>query len=126
MEATSQPLSDASVVPDRAERRAKLLSTLIRWDIVLLTYIAVILIPRPDGIALRSWQLLAIFIATIIGLIAQPLPGGAMVLIGVLVIALVGVMPIKDALAGYADPVVWMVLAAFFMSRGMIKTGLGR
>ena len=102
------------------------MSTLIRWDIVLLTYIAVLLVPRPDGIALRSWQLLAIFIATIIGLIVQPLAGGAMVLIGVLVIALAGVMPIKDALAGYADPVVWMVLAAFFMSRGMIKTGLGR
>jgi DASS family divalent anion:Na+ symporter len=49
-----------------------------------------------------------------------------MVLIGVLAIALAGVMPIKEALAGYADPVVWMVLAAFFMSRGMIKTGLGR
>ena len=126
MEAVSQPLVDDSPVAGRAERRAKLLSTLIRWDIVLLTYIAIILIPRPDGIALRSWQLLAIFVATIIGLIVQPLPGGAMVLIGVLAIALAGVMPIRDALAGYADPVVWMVLAAFFMSRGMIKTGLGR
>lgn len=126
MKAASQQLDGASPGSNREESRAKLLSTLIRWDIVLLIYITVLLIPRPDGIALRSWQLLAIFIATIIGLIVQPLAGGAMVLIGVLVIALVGVMPIKDALAGYADPVVWMVLAAFFMSRGMIKTGLGR
>ena len=126
MEAVSLTLTDNSTAPDRAEQRAKLLSTLIRWDIVLLTYIAIILIPRPDGIALRSWHLLAIFVATIIGLIAQPLPGGAMVLIGVLAIVLAGVMPIKNALTGYADPVVWMVLAAFFMSRGMIKTGLGR
>ena len=31
-----------------------------------------------------------------------------------------------DALKGYADPVVWLVLAAFFLSCGMIKTGLGR
>ena len=93
------------------------MSTLIRWDIVLVIYITVLLVPRPDGIALKSWQLLAIFIATIIGLIVQPIAGGAMVLIGVLAIALGGVMPIRDALAGYADPVVWMVLAAFFMSR---------
>ena len=112
-------------MPDRAEK-ARLLSTLIRWDIVLVIYITVLLLPWPDGIALKSWQLLAIFIATIIGLIVQPIAGGAMVLIGVLAIALGGVMPIRDALAGYADPVVWMVLAAFFMSRGMIKTGLGR
>ena len=126
MNAASQSLDEASVAPDRAERRARLLSTLLRWDIVLAIYITVLLVPRPDGISLRSWQLLAIFVATIIGLIVQPLAGGAMVLIGVLAIVLAGVMPIKDALAGYADPVVWMVLAAFFMSRGMIKTGLGR
>src|SRR4029078_4158787 len=36
------------------------------------------------------------------------------------------VMTINEALTGYADPVVWLVLAAFFISRGMIKTGLGR
>jgi DASS family divalent anion:Na+ symporter len=35
-------------------------------------------------------------------------------------------MRINDVLTGYADPVVWLVLAAFFISRGMIKTGLGR
>ena len=31
-----------------------------------------------------------------------------------------------ECLAGYADPIVWLVLAAFFISRAMIKTGLGR
>ena len=49
-----------------------------------------------------------------------------MVLIGVAALALTGTLPTEEALAGYADPIVWLVLAAFFMSRGMIKTGLGR
>jgi len=53
-------------------------------------------------------------------------PGGAMVLIGVSAIAVTGTLPVEQALGGYADPIVWMVLAAFFISRGMIKTGLGR
>jgi DASS family divalent anion:Na+ symporter len=35
-------------------------------------------------------------------------------------------MSIEESLIGYADPVVWLVLGAFFISRGMIKTGLGR
>jgi divalent anion:Na+ symporter, DASS family len=34
-------------------------------------------------------------------------------------------VPIEKALSGYADKFVWMVLAAFFISRAMIKTGLG-
>jgi divalent anion:Na+ symporter, DASS family len=37
-----------------------------------------------------------------------------------------GVMPVEQALVGYADPIVWLVLAAFFIARGMVKTGLGR
>ncbi len=49
-----------------------------------------------------------------------------MVLLGITALPLFKVMTIEESLAGYADPVVWLVLAAFFISRGMIKTGLGR
>jgi DASS family divalent anion:Na+ symporter len=84
------------------------------------------IIPVPDGITPASWRLLAIFAATITGSIVRPLPGGAMVLLGVTALPLFKVLKIEEALTGYADPVVWLVLAAFFISRGMIKTGLGR
>jgi DASS family divalent anion:Na+ symporter len=83
-------------------------------------------IPVPAGITVQSWRLLAIFVATIIGSILRPVPSGAVVLIGVATVALVGALPVEQALKGYADPIVWLVLAAFFISRGMIKTGLGR
>ena len=49
-----------------------------------------------------------------------------MVLVGVSALAIFQILPIEQALGGYADPIVWMVLAAFFISRGMMKTGLGR
>lgn len=97
-----------------------------KWAIVLLAGLAVLLVPVPQGITPKSWQLFAIFAATITGSIVRPLPGGAIVLLGIVAIALTGVLTINQALAGYADPIVWLVLAAFFMSRGMIKTGLGR
>lgn len=73
----------------------------------------------------EAWTLFAIFIATIVGSIVQPLPGSAMVLLGVVALALTKAVPIEKALAGYADKFVWLVLAAFFISRAMIKTGLG-
>ncbi|MDQ3820269.1 MAG: anion permease [Acidobacteriota bacterium] len=99
---------------------------LIKWAIVLLSALVIALIPVPAGITSQSWRLLAIFVATIIGAILRPVPSGAMVLLGVTAVALVGALPIDQALKGYADPIVWLVLAAFFISRGMIKTGLGR
>ena len=100
-------------------------SRLIRWGIVLAAGLAVFLVPVPAGITPQSWHLLAIFVATIVGCIVRPMAGGAMVLIGVAALALTGTLPVAQALGGYGDPIVWLVLAAFFMSRGMIKTGLG-
>jgi DASS family divalent anion:Na+ symporter len=97
-----------------------------KWGVVLAAGLVVLAFPPPEGINPKSWQLLAIFVATITGSIVRPLPGGAIVLLGVSTIAITGVLPVDEALGGYSDPIVWLVLAAFFISRGMVKTGLGR
>ena len=101
-------------------------SRLLRWVIVLGVAGGILLIPVPSGITKESWYLLAIFAATIMGSIVQPIPGAAIVLLGITALPLFKVVPINEALTGYADRFVWLVLAAFFISRGMIKTGLGR
>jgi len=105
--------------------KTELTKTWWRWLIVIASGLAVALIPVPAGITRESWTLLAIFIATIVGSIVQPLTGSAMVLLGVIATALFGALKIETALGGYADKYVWLVLAAFFLSRAMIKTGLG-
>ena len=101
-------------------------SRLQRWGIVLFVALGILAIPVPAGITPQSWRLLAIFAATIMGSIVRPIPGAAVVLLGVAALPVFRVLTINEALTGYADPVVWLVLAAFFISRGMIKTGLGR
>jgi DASS family divalent anion:Na+ symporter len=117
----SDQVSDAE-----ARSEPELRGKLVRWAIVLGVGFAIALAPVPSGIKIESWRLLAIFAATIVGSILRPIPGGAMVLLGISAVALSGALPIRDALGGYADPIVWLVLAAFFISRAMIKTGLGR
>jgi DASS family divalent anion:Na+ symporter len=98
----------------------------LKWLIVAACALGVALCPVPEGIKRESWILLAIFAATIVGSIVRPVPAGAMVLIGVAALPIFGALSVGDALKGYADPVVWLVLIAFFLARGMIKTGLGR
>lgn len=98
----------------------------LKWALVIGSALVVLLLPIPEGITPQSWRLLAIFVATIVGAIVRPIPGGAIVLLGVTAIMLTGTLAPAEALRGYADPIVWLVLAAFFISRGMIKTGLGR
>lgn len=98
---------------------------LIRWAITVGVGVLIFSLPQPEGVSREAWALLAIFVATIVGSIAQPLTGSAIVLLGVVAVALFRAVPIERALTGYADKFVWLVLAAFFISRAMIKTGLG-
>jgi DASS family divalent anion:Na+ symporter len=100
--------------------------TPVKWLLVVLLPAILLLLPVPAGVTPQAWRLLAIFVGTILGLMLQPLPLGAMALVGLAAAALTGALPAGQVFAGYADPLVWMVLAAFCISRGMIKTGLGR
>src|SRR4051794_10888681 len=77
------------------------------------------LIPRPESVKPEGWRLFGIFAATICGLIIQPIAGGALVLMAVTLASILGGLTLEDALRGYADPSVWLVLAAFFIARAL-------
>jgi divalent anion:Na+ symporter, DASS family len=107
---------------------------LYRWQrvardlaILVLVYCAVVyLIPKPAAVKPEGWRLTGLFIATILGLMLEPIPGAAVVLIGVILAAPLGHLTMDQALAGYSDRTSWLVLAAFFLSIALIKTGLAR
>jgi len=70
-------------------------------------------------------HLFAIFVATVVGIILKPLPMGAVALTGICATALSGTLSINNALSGFGNRVIWLIVLAFFISRGFIKTGLG-
>ncbi len=49
----------------------------------LLVAVAIAVLPPPQGLALYAWYYVAIFAGVIVGLMLEPLPGGAVGLIGV-------------------------------------------
>jgi DASS family divalent anion:Na+ symporter len=120
------PLPSAADRPDLASHAPPEPGVLWRWAVVLGTAGVILAFPVPEGITAASWRLFAIFAATIVGSIVRPISPSALVLMGVTAIALTGTLTPSDALGGYADPIVWMVLCAFFISRAIINTGLGR
>jgi DASS family divalent anion:Na+ symporter len=81
--------------------------------------------PHPAGIDQRAWQIFAIFVATIAGIIARPLPMGAVALIGASVAVATGALSIGEALSGFSNTTSWLVAAAVFLANGFVKTGLG-
>lgn len=81
---------------------------------------------RPEGLSSDAWHMFAIFVATIIGCITQPLPIGAVAMIGFTLTVLTGTVDIDPAVKGFGNSSIWLITMAFFISRGFVKTGLGR
>ena len=89
--------------------------------------------PRPEGLNEHAWHLLAIFVATISGLVLKPLPMGAVALIGLTVTGVTEVLAplaktpqgaVELLFAGFANSQIWLIVFACFIARGFIKTGL--
>lgn len=91
----------------------------------LLTGIIIWFIPTPAGVSKPAWQLLAIFLATIVGIITQPLPLGAVAIMGLGATVLTKTLTFSAAFSAFGDPIPWLIALAFFFARGFIKTGLG-
>lgn len=87
--------------------------------------VAIWLCPVPEGLKPQVWNLLAIFVATILAFILNPLPMGAVALISITVTALTGTLKLGEVLSGFSNRTVWLIVAAFLFSRSFVKTGLG-
>lgn len=81
--------------------------------------------PVPEGLDLNTWRLFTIFISTIAAVVAKPLPMGAVAVVAISVCTMTGVLTLEQSLSSYSSHIIWLVLAAFFIARGFIKTGLG-
>ncbi len=95
--------------------------------IILLLGLGILyVVPRPGAITVEGWRMLAVFLCTVLALMLRPLPGGACVLIGIAATVLGGVFNISQALSAYGGSTVWLVVAAFFIARALINSGLAR
>jgi DASS family divalent anion:Na+ symporter len=83
------------------------------------------LIPHPAAMTPQGWRQMAIFVCVIVGMILEPLPASAVVVLGLTAMVANGT-PLRDALGGFAEPSVWLVLAAMFIARSLLDSGLAR
>src|SRR5438045_2871958 len=99
-------------------------SRLYRWMIVLIPGLLLYFLPLEQ---LNSGQrhLLAVFVATIIALVAQPVPMGVSTLVALAVLALTKTLTPNQIFSGYSNTTVWLIFTAFLFSRAVISTRFG-
>jgi DASS family divalent anion:Na+ symporter len=81
--------------------------------------------PVPTGVDPKAWNLFAVFVGLIVGLIGKALPMGGISFLALTVLIVTQTLTTKEALSGFSNPIIWLVVAAFLLSRSFIKTGLG-
>ncbi|XP_010272978.1 PREDICTED: dicarboxylate transporter 2.1, chloroplastic-like [Nelumbo nucifera] len=101
---------------------AKLVPFLISVSIgVIVRFI----VPKPVEVSLQAWQLLAIFLSTIAGLVLNPLPVGAWAFLGLTTSIVTKTLTFSTAFEAFTNEVIWLIVISFFFARGFVKTGLG-
>jgi hypothetical protein len=112
-------------VPDTPPLYDRRLTGWWRWAAVLAPGLLLYLLPLP-GLNAVQRHLLAIFAATIVALVAQPLPMGASVVVSMTLLAVTGTLPPAKVLSGFSNITVWLIFLAFLFGRAFTVTGLGR
>lgn len=82
--------------------------------------------PTPEGITTQAWQLLSIFLGTIVGIITTPLPLGAVAMMGLGVAMLTKTLTFAAAFSAFATEIPWLIAIAYWIAGGFQKSGLGQ
>ncbi|WP_404335237.1 anion permease [Planococcus sp. 11815] len=100
----------------------------VNWKLLLICVAigaTIWFIPAPSGLETDAWHLFSIFVATIVALVIKPIPMGSTAILALTIIALTQILTLEQSLSGFQNTTIWLIVIAFFISRGFIKTGLG-
>jgi DASS family divalent anion:Na+ symporter len=98
--------------------------------ITTVVLVTLLLWPVPEGLTPKAWGLVAIFLTTIVAIILKVMPIGVMAMMAIVVLSLSQVTStsskgaIADALTAFDSPLIWLIVVAILISRGVKKTGL--
>lgn len=76
--------------------------------------VAVWFCPAPTGVTPQAWHLLAIFVSTIVGIITQPLPLGAVAMLGLGAAMVTKTLTFAQAFSAFASEIPYAPVRALF------------
>ena len=101
----------------------------LRWIKRVITLVLGIIIwhlPIPWDLSPNAWYLFAIFITAIIGVLIDALSIFTASVLALVAVVLFGVLTPEKAFSGFSESFILLILAAFLVAKGVIKSGLGR
>ena len=100
--------------------------TLVRRAAPFVLAVALWLVPVPAGLTAPAWHLFAVFAAAIFSVIVNAFPLLTAAVLAAAAAVLTGTITPAKAFAGFANGSVLLVVVAFLVAGGVVKSGLGR
>lgn len=79
----------------------------------------------PEGVAPAGWQTFIIFLLSLTLIISKMLDMGTVALVAISLCLLTKTLPLEYCLIKFSYPITWLILLAFFISKGFMQSGLG-
>jgi divalent anion:Na+ symporter, DASS family len=98
---------------------------MIRKILVVLAGLLIWFAPVPWGLSQQSWQLFAIFLSTIVSVLINAFPILLSSLFALVLVIVTGTLELDHALSGFSQSFMLLILSAFLVAKGVIKSGLG-
>ncbi|MCO6478295.1 MAG: DASS family sodium-coupled anion symporter, partial [Phaeodactylibacter sp.] len=79
----------------------------------------------PWGLQPEAWQLFTIFITAILAVLLDALSIFTAAVLAMVIAVLLRVLPTEKAFSGFSEDFMLLILSAFLVSKGVVKSGLG-
>ncbi len=114
--------------PKTSEHPAKKTSKIL-WVKRLITLafgLVLWFLPIPWDLSPDAWHLFAVFMTAIVGVLLEALSIFTASVLALVAVVLLRVLPPEKAFSGFSESFILLILAAFLVAKGVIKSGLGR
>lgn len=111
----SEKIQDRVLKGEWLRRVAVVLFGLVLWYI-----------PPPWELTAPAWGLFTVFITAILAVLLNALTIFSAALIAMIIAVLTGILTVEKAFSGFSESFILLILSAFLVAQGIIKSGLGQ
>lgn len=113
------PARETSTVPSRGRRT-------VGFAIAAVVFVMMLALPAPEGLTPAGWRVAAVAVLMATLWLTEALPISVTALLPIVLFPTLGVSPVRDTTAPYADPLIFLFLGGFLIGLAIERWNLHR